>query len=163
MVLLAKHCQLCYISSDRFPLCFTGDENVATSKIRVLLVDDESLVRRILKELLASHADVDLVGEAATGYEAIAAVDKLHPDIVVMDIRMPGLDGIAAAREIRAKYTSVKIIGLSEYAYGYNTHAMERAGAVGVYQKSSAIEELYPAIKKARGHGSPGESEERLS
>ena len=115
---------------------------------RVLLVDDESLVRRILKEILTSHPDMELVGEAATGYEAVDAVEKLQPDIVVMDIRLPGLDGIAAAREIRDKYPQVKIIGLSEYAYGYNTDAMEKAGALGVYQKSSAFEELYPAIKK---------------
>ena len=115
---------------------------------RVLLVDDESLVRRILKQILTSYPDMELVGEAATGYEAVAAVERLQPEIVVMDIRMPGLDGIAAAREIRVKYPLVKIIGLSEYAYGYNTDAMEKAGAVGVYQKSNAFEELYPAIKK---------------
>jgi len=115
---------------------------------RVLLVDDESMVRRILKQILTSYRDMELVGEAATGYEAVAAVERLQPDIVVMDIRMPGLDGIAAAREIKVKYPHVKIIGLSEYAYGYNTDAMEKAGAVGVYHKSSAFEELYPAIKK---------------
>ena len=62
---------------------------------------------------------------------------------------MPGLDGIAAAREIRTKYPHVKIIGLSEHADDYNTDAMERAGAVGVYLKSMALEELYPAIKAA--------------
>ena len=116
--------------------------------IRVLLVDDESLVRKVLRQILAAYPDMELVGEAATGYEAISTVDRLQPDIVVMDIRMPGLDGIAAAREIRFKYPHVKIIGLSEYAYGYNTDAMEKAGAIGVYQKSSAFEELYPAIKK---------------
>lgn len=115
---------------------------------RVLLVDDQSLVRRILKQILAQYSDLELVGEAANGEEAIAAVDRLQPDIVVMDIRMPALDGIAAAREIRLKYAHVKIIGLSEYAYGYNADAMERAGALGVYQKSNAFEELYPAIKK---------------
>ena len=91
---------------------------------------------------------MELVGEAATGYEAVDAVETLQPDIVVMDIRMPGLDGIAAAREIRFKYPHVKIIGLSEYAYGYNTDAMEKARALGLYQKSSALKELYPAIKR---------------
>ena len=115
---------------------------------RVLLVDDESMVRRVIKQILAGYPDMELVGEAATGYEAITAVERLQPDIVVMDIRMPGLDGIAAAREIGFRYPHVKIIGLSEYAYGYNTDAMEKAGAVGVYQKSYAFEELYPAIKK---------------
>ena len=114
---------------------------------RVLVVDDESLVRRILKQILASYQDLELVGEAANGEEAIAAVARLQPDIVVMDIRMPALDGIAAAREIRARAPHVKIIGLSEHATGYNTDAMERAGVVGVYLKSMALEELYPAIK----------------
>ena len=115
---------------------------------RVLLVDDESLVRRILKQILTAHSDMELVGEAATGEEAVAAAERLQPDIVVMDIRMPALDGIAAAREIKLKCPRVKIIGLSEYAYGYNTDAMERAGAVAVCRKSMALEDLYPAIKK---------------
>lgn len=115
---------------------------------RVLLVDDESLVRRILKQILSAYPDMELVGEAATGEEAIAAVEKFQPDIVVMDIRMPALDGIGAAREIKLKCPHVKIIGLSEYAYGYNTDAMERAGAAAVCRKSMALEELYPAIKK---------------
>jgi DNA-binding NarL/FixJ family response regulator len=114
---------------------------------RVLVVDDESLVRRILKQILASYRDLELVGEASNGEEAIDAVAKLQPDIVVMDIRMPALDGIAAARDIRVKFPHVKIIGLSEYGNDYNTDAMERAGAVGVYRKSMALEELYPAIK----------------
>jgi len=116
---------------------------------RVLVVDDESLVRRILKQILASYQDLELVGEAANGEEAIAAVERLQPDVVVMDIRMPAPDGIAAARVIKEKYPHVKIIGLSGHASGFNTDAMERAGAVGVYLKSMALEDLYPAIKAA--------------
>jgi CheY-like chemotaxis protein len=148
-----------FSEEDRKRICFYTNEIAklterlsATSngnRTRVLLVDDESLVRRILKQILASYQDVELVGEAASGYEAMAAVERLQPDIVVMDIRMPGMDGIAAAREIRAKYPHMKIIGLSEYANGYNVDAMERAGAVGVYLKSMALEDLYPAIKAA--------------
>ena len=116
---------------------------------RVLLVDDESLVRRILKQILSAYQDLELVGEAANGEEAISAVERLQPDVVVMDIRMPGYDGIAAVRAIREKYPRAKIIGLSEYAQSYNIDAMERAGALGVYLKSMALEELYPAIKAA--------------
>ena len=116
---------------------------------RVLLVDDESLVRRILKGILAGYQDLELVGEAANGEEAIFAVARLQPDVVVMDIRMPALDGIGAARVIKERYPDVKIIGLSEYTQSYNIDAMERAGAVGVYLKSMALEELYPAIKAA--------------
>ena len=116
---------------------------------RVLLVDDESLVRRILKQILSAYQDLELVGEAANGEEAISAVERLQPDVVVMDIRMPGYDGIAAVRAIREKHPRAKIIGLSEYAQSYNIDAMERAGALGVYLKSMALEELYPAIKAA--------------
>ena len=76
---------------------------------RVLLVDYESLVRRILKGILAAYQDMELVGEAANGEEANAAVGRLQPDNVVMDIRMPALDGIAATREIRVKYPHVKL------------------------------------------------------
>lgn len=116
---------------------------------RVLLVDDESLVRRTLKQILSVYKDLELVGEAANGQEAISAMDRLQPDVVVMDIRMPAFDGIAAVRAIREKYPRAKIIGLSEYAQSYNIDAMERAGALGVYLKSMALEELYPAIKAA--------------
>jgi len=116
---------------------------------RVLLVDDESLIRRILKGILAGYQDLELVGEAANGEEAISAVARFQPDVVVMDIRMPALDGIASARVIKERYPDVKIIGLSEYTQSYNIDAMERAGAVGVYLKSMALEELYPAIKAA--------------
>jgi DNA-binding NarL/FixJ family response regulator len=116
---------------------------------RVLIVDNESLVRRILKQILSAYQDLEIVGEAAGGQEAIAAVETLQPDVVVMDIAMPGLDGIAAVRAIKEKHPSAKVIGLSEYAQSYNIDAMERAGALGVYLKSMALEDLYPAIKAA--------------
>ena len=100
--------------------------------IRVLLVDDESLVRRVLRQILAQYPDIDIVGEAATGVEAVSAVKDFQPEVVLMDIRMPRMDGITAAREIKAQHPHVKIIGLSEYAEGYQAHAMELAGAAGL-------------------------------
>lgn len=122
--------------------------------IRILLVDDECLVRKILRQILATYPDVEVVGEAAAGDEAISSVERLQPHIVIMDIRMPRMDGIAAAREISHKFSHVKIIGLTEYAYGYHADAMEKAGAAGVYEKSKATEELYAAIKKINGQDS---------
>ena len=123
--------------------------------IRVLLVDDECLVRQVLTRMLTAYPSMEVVGEAATGDEAVSSVERLQPHIVIMDIRMPRMDGVAASREITRKFPHVRIIGLSEYADGYHADAMEKAGAVGVYRKSNATEELYGAIKKASGHDSP--------
>ena len=127
-------------------LHFGKSTTMATT--RILLVDDECLVRGVLSRILADYPDLEVVGQAATGDEAISSVETLRPNVVVMDIRMPKMDGITAAREIKTKYPEVQIIALSEYAYGYHADAMLKAGALAVYQKSNAFEELYPAIKK---------------
>ena len=117
--------------------------------IRVLLVDDDSMIRQILARMLASYPDLEVVGQAASGDEAVSCVEQLAPQVVVMDIRMPKMDGIAAAREIKEKYPQVQIIGLSEYGNGYNADAMLKAGALAVYHKSRSPEELIPAIMNA--------------
>ena len=118
---------------------------------RVLLADDDSLVRLAIRRVLADCPEVEVVAEAATGVDAVSCVERLRPHIVIMDIRMPRMDGIAAAREIKDKYPETHIIGLSEYAYGYHADAMVKAGALAVYQKSKASEELYAAIQKLIG------------
>lgn len=120
-----------------------------TSAIRVLIVDDETLVRGVLRSILAEHQDVEVVGEAATGDEAVSSIERLQPNVVTLDIRMPRMDGVAAAYEIRSRYPHVKLIGLTELTQGHDYHAMHRAGVVGIYQKSKAAEELYTAIKRA--------------
>lgn len=122
---------------------------------RVMLVDDDSSVLQTLARILADYSDVEIVGQAATGEEAVNSVDKLSPHVVVMDIRMPKMDGIAAAREIKTRHPHVHILGLSEYAYGYHADAMLRAGALAVYKKSSALQQLYPAIKKISSESDP--------
>ena len=117
-----------------------------TAAIRVLIVDDNSLVRQTLTEMLMAYSEIEVVGEASTGDEALACVETLQPNIVTMDIRMPRMDGIAATREINQRYPQVKVIGLTEHADGYHADALKKAGALAVYHKSKATEELYGAI-----------------
>ena len=120
----------------------------AMAATRVLLVDDDYLILEVLTRLLNDYPDVEVVGQAVTGDEAISRAQSLQPHIVIMDIRMPKMDGITAAREIKSKYPEVHILGLTELAHGYHAEAMLRAGALAVYQKSNAFEELYPAIRR---------------
>lgn len=117
--------------------------------LRVLLVEDDAMVRQTLARMLAAYPEVQVIGQAGSGDEAVSCVEKHKPQVVIMDIRLPRMDGIAATRVIKWKFPQVQIIGLSEYGHGYNADAMLKAGAIAVYQKSMATEELYSAIKKA--------------
>lgn len=115
---------------------------------RILLVDDQPLIRQVLTRILADYADVEVVGQAASGEEAVSSVETLQPHIIVMDVRMPKMDGISATREIKNKYPHVQILALTEFGHGHYAEEMLRAGALAVYQKVNAFEELYPAISK---------------
>jgi DNA-binding NarL/FixJ family response regulator len=85
------------------------------SDIRILIADDHALVREGIRALLKMHEGIEVVGEAPDGLEAIKQVEKLRPDIVLMDISMPGLGGLEATLEIRNRYKDVKILILSQY------------------------------------------------
>jgi len=117
--------------------------------MRVLLVDDQSVVRDTLRSILRPYSDVDIVGEASNGEEAVIKVNQLHPDVVVMDIVMPRLDGIAAARQIQTVSPLTPIVGLSLHAKSYEVNAMVQAGAFEVINKERAIDDLYAAIQRA--------------
>jgi len=118
-------------------------------QIRILLVDDHLMLRQGLRVLLESFPDLDVVGEAGDGEEAIQSLDSLQPAVVVMDINMPKLDGIAATRLLKQQHPHIAVVGLSLYAHTYQADAMLRAGAVEVVTKERAVEELYRSIKKA--------------
>lgn len=120
--------------------------------IRVLIADDHTIVREGLVSLLQSDSDLELVGQAQDGREALRLALELEPDVVVMDISMPVLNGLEAARQIRAQKPQIKIVVLSIHnEAGYVSSAL-RVGANGYVLKSAAYEELKQAIQTtARG------------
>ena len=118
-------------------------------RIRVLLVDDHKLMREGLRALLAEAPDIDVVGEASDGREALDFVRTLQPDVVVMDIGMPELNGIEACRRIRTEHERVKVIALSTHTDKRYVHHMLEAGANGYVLKISAHEELIRAVRAA--------------
>jgi signal transduction histidine kinase/ActR/RegA family two-component response regulator len=117
-------------------------------RLTVLLVDDHAMMRQGLRSVLEAHADIQIVGEAADGQEALALVDELRPSVVVMDINMPRLNGIEATARIKARYADIKVIGLSVNAGPNNREAMLRAGADMLLTKEAAVEELYRGIQE---------------
>lgn len=120
--------------------------------IRVLLVDDHALVREGTRRLLEAEEDVEVVGEAASGREAIEAAKSLRPNIAIMDIAMPGMNGIEATREIKALYPETAVLVLSAYDDEPYLIALLEAGAAGFLLKNVHGQELINAIRAvARG------------
>jgi DNA-binding NarL/FixJ family response regulator len=114
--------------------------------IRVLLVDDQDLVRAGLRGILRRQFGFDIVGECADGTEVLAAVSDLNPDIVVMDVRMPRLDGIAATRLLRAERPSIPVLALTTFDDDEALAGMLRAGAAGFVLKGVPAEELHRSV-----------------
>ncbi|WP_314244907.1 response regulator transcription factor [Streptomyces sp. DSM 40907] len=115
--------------------------------IRVLLVDDQPLVRSGLRVLMADTADLEVVGEAGTGTDGVRLAAELRPDVVVMDIRMPGMDGIEATGLITAGTESVKVLVLTTFDEDEHVYGALRAGASGFAVKDMAVEEILAAIR----------------
>ena len=120
----------------------------SAQRIKVLLVDDHLMFRQGLRTLLQSYPDIDVVDEAGDGAEAVSKVSALQPAVVVMDISMPRMDGIAATRLLKSQQSEVAILGLSVTAQGYHVDAMIKAGAIQVLTKEKAVDELYDSIKR---------------
>jgi DNA-binding NarL/FixJ family response regulator len=114
---------------------------------RVALVDDQPLVRTGLRVLLADTPDLEVVGEAATGVEAVRLVRDVQPDVVVMDLRMPELDGIEATRLITAGPGDARVLVLTTFDDDEYVYAALRAGASGFVVKDMALEDILGAIR----------------
>ena len=117
--------------------------------IRVLLVDDHAMVRRGMRDFLGLHADIEIVGEASDGAAAIEQALALRPDIVVMDLMMPGVDGIEATTRIKAEAPEVEVIALTSFIEEARVVAAIEAGASGFLLKDAEADELAAAIRSA--------------
>ncbi|GJL69617.1 MAG: hypothetical protein NPIRA06_22520 [Nitrospirales bacterium] len=117
--------------------------------IRVLLVDDHAMVRQGLRSVLEGYEDVEVVGEAANGLEALQAANRLNPHVVVMDINMPGMNGIEATKHLKVAHPDLNVIGLSMHTGDANQEAMKQAGAFLLIPKEAAVNQLYGTIQKA--------------
>ena len=115
--------------------------------IRVILVDDHMVMRQGLAGLLQAEPDIEIVGEASEGQSAIDLIRELRPDVVLMDISMPGMDGIHATRIIHKELPEVHVIGLSMFQEGEQESAMREAGAVDYLTKSGPADALIEAIR----------------
>jgi len=115
--------------------------------IRVVLADDQPLVRAGLRMLINDAPDIDVAGEAGTGAQAVQQVRETEPDVVVMDIRMPGMDGIEATRMITADENATRVVVLTTFDDDDYVYAALRAGASGFLVKDMALEDILAAIR----------------
>ena len=118
------------------------------SAIRVLIADDHAIVRKGIRALLATEPDVEVVGEAENGQEAVTAAQELQPDVILMDLMMPEMDGIEATRCITADHPEARILVLTSFAADDKVFPAIKAGALGYLLKDSGPEELVDAIRQ---------------
>ncbi|MGZ8375532.1 MAG: response regulator, partial [Nitrospira sp.] len=130
-----------------------------TTRIRVLLVDDHTMMRQGLRAILESYPDIEVVGEACTGLEAVNAMELLSPRVVIMDINMPKMNGIEATAEIKSRFPETIVLGLSVNEEEGTKGAMLNAGAAMLLTKEAAGEQLYEAMQKVLKDTSSGYSE----
>jgi DNA-binding NarL/FixJ family response regulator len=125
---------------------------MSSDVIRVILADDHAVVRTGLKAVLAAARDIEVVGEAKTGAEAVALAERLRPEVVVMDLTMPDMDGTAATKEIVKKELPTRVLVLTMHAEEDYLVPLMEAGAAGYLVKSTADRELIDAVR-AVAHG----------
>lgn len=124
---------------------------IRMKKIAVLLVDDHAVVRQGLRALLEAEGDIAVVGEAENGREAVSLARKTLPDVVVMDVAMPGLNGLEATRQIMKGLPSTKVLVLTSYGDDDYVSQLMEAGAIGYLVKQTAADDLLKAIREVKG------------
>jgi len=116
-------------------------------RIRVVLADDHHLVRKGFRALLSQEPDIEVVGEAADGREAMLLVERLHPDVLVMDLEMPGMSGLEAARQLKRRRSPVRVLVLTVHREVQHILRVLRAGVAGYILKDDAVSELVEGIR----------------
>ena len=120
-------------------------------RIRVLIVDDHAMVRRGMRDFLDLHPDLEVVGEAPDGETALVEAARLRPDVVVMDLVMPGLDGIATTAELKARHPAIEVVAITSFIEESRITAALEAGASGFLLKDAEADDLAAAIRSAHG------------
>src|SRR5512139_1753806 len=123
-------------------------DSSVTSPIRILVVDDHAIIRKGIRAVLEIVPDIELVGEAENGIQAVQLDRELHPDVILMDLMMPEMDGIACIRQIRDQRSSARILVLTNFAGEEMIFPAIKAGAVGYHLKDSSPETLIEAIRQ---------------
>ena len=137
-----------------------------TGKLRIVLADDHHLIRSGLKLLLGSHENLAIAGEASDGAAALLLVEQLHPDILLLDLAMPGMDGLECLRELKRRNLPTRVIVLTMFEDENYIFTAMTAGASGYVQKSSVDTELFQAIQNVmagRIHLNPANAQSLLS
>jgi len=122
--------------------------------IRVVVADDQPLLRAGFRMILAAEPDLDVVGEASDGSQAVTLVERLEPDVVLMDLRMPGMDGVEATRRITAEHPDTRVVVLTTFDLDEYVFASLRAGASAFLLKDAKEDQLLAAIRVAADGGS---------
>ena len=133
------------------------DGHASTQALRILVVDDHSAMRTTLRDMLHERPQLAVVGDAANGYEAIASARMLRPDVIVMDVAMPNMDGIEATARIHAEMPEIEILGLSMHSHGEVGHAIEQAGAAGFFVKGTDSQRLIDHLLHVHASRQAGE------
>ena len=133
------------------------------TRIKILIVDDLAEVRQDLRTILQLAQDLEIVGEAANGIEAVQLLDKLSPDVVLMDLAMPGLDGLEATRQIKGRHPSKRVVVLTIHDDDLSRERAAEAGADAFVEKGSGVAALLGTIRRVGGRLSQGQDGQDLA
>ena len=125
-----------------------ANRRASASRVRVLIVDDHAIVRKGIRALLSEADGFEVVGEASNGQEAVLAAEESSPDVILMDLLMPGMDGIEATRQITSRQPKARILVLTSFAADNKVFPAIKAGAFGYLLKDSSPDELVRAIRQ---------------